>query len=82
MGLEGDLRVSVQVGTRRAGGETHRVTAQPGQDVVVMQIENGPSLVLHPTTARDLLVAQSVKQRGISRGFALTPLGIRSTISM
>ena len=68
MGLEGDLRVSVEVGTRRAGGETHRVTAQPGQDVVVMQIENGPSLVLHPTTARDLLMAQSVKQRGISRG--------------
>jgi hypothetical protein len=36
--------------------------------VVVLQIENGPSLVLHPTTARDLLMAQSAKQRGVSRG--------------
>jgi len=68
MGLEGDLRASVEVGKRRAGGQAHRVTAQPGQDVVVLQIENGPSLVLHPTTARDLLMAQSVKQRGVNRG--------------
>lgn len=67
-GLEGDLKASVRVGSRRAGGETHRITAQPGVDVVVLQIDNGPSLVLHPSTARDLLMAQSMKQRGISRG--------------
>lgn len=72
-GLEGELKASVQVGSRRAGGETHRITAQPGLDVVVLQIDNGPSLVLHPSTARDLLMAQSVKQRGISRGTGGAP---------
>jgi hypothetical protein len=34
--------------------------------VVVLHIANGPSLVLHPSSARDLLVAQSGTQRGIT----------------
>lgn len=64
--LKGELKASVEVGVRRAGGETHRITATPGEDVVVLHIANGPSLVLHPSSARDLLVAQSGTQRGIT----------------
>jgi len=36
-----------------------RVSARPGEDVVVLTIANGPTLVLHPADARDLLLAQS-----------------------
>lgn len=68
--IDGKVKASVRVESRRAGGETHRITALPGQDVVVLEIENGPSLMLHPASARDLLMAQSPKARGISRSSA------------
>ncbi len=55
----GAIKASVRVGTQRGGGEPVRVTARPGQDVVVLSIANGPTLVLHPADARDLMLAQS-----------------------
>jgi CHAT domain-containing protein len=55
----GAVKASVRVGTQRGGGEPVRVTARPGQDVVVLSIANGPTLVLHPADARDLMLAQS-----------------------
>ena len=36
-------RSAVRVGARRAGGEVVRVTARPGDDIVVVRIANGPS---------------------------------------
>src|SRR5262249_35993214 len=50
---------AVRVGTERGGGEPVRVSARPGRDVVVLEIANGPTLVLHPAAARDLMLAQS-----------------------
>ena len=55
----GSVKASVRVGTLRGGGEPVRVTARPGDDVVVLSIANGPTLVLHPADARDLMLAQS-----------------------
>src|SRR5450432_4825577 len=55
----GSVKASVRVGTQRGGGEPVRVTARPGEDVVVLQVANGPTLVLHPADARDLMLAQS-----------------------
>ena len=55
----GAVRASIRVGTQRSGAEPVRVTARPGQDVVVLSIANGPTLVLHPADARDLMQAQS-----------------------
>ncbi|MEO5695912.1 MAG: CHAT domain-containing protein [Burkholderiaceae bacterium] len=55
----GTVKVSVRVGAQRAGGDAVRVTARPGDDVVVLTIANGPTLVLHPEDARDLLRAQA-----------------------
>src|SRR5450755_3293653 len=55
----GQVKVSVRVGTQRGGGEPVRVTVRPGQDVVVLSVANGPTLVLHPAAARDLMLAQS-----------------------
>src|SRR5689334_8658484 len=55
----GALKAAVRVGTERGGGEPVRVTARPGEDVVVLEIANGPTLVLHPADARDLMLAQS-----------------------
>ena len=53
------VRASVRVGTQRSSGEPVRVTARPGEDVVVLSVANGPTLVLHPADARDLMLAQS-----------------------
>ena len=50
---------SVRVGAPRGSGDTVRLTARPGEDVVVLTVANGPTLVLHPEHARDLLLAQS-----------------------
>ncbi len=67
----GRVEVAVRVGTQRAGGKPVRVTARPGEDVVVLTIANGPALVLHPEDARDLMLAQSAS---ITRS-ALAPGG-------
>jgi len=62
----GRVKHRVDVVTQRDGGASSaRVTAVPGEDVVVLQIAGGPELVLHPEHARDLMLAQSVKS---SRG--------------
>ena len=58
-GVRGSLKSSVRVGAQRSGGEPVRVTARPGEDVVVLTIANGPTLVLHPEDARDLMRAQA-----------------------
>ncbi len=55
----GTVKTSVRVGAQRGAGDAVRVTARPGQDVVVLTIANGPTLVLHPEDARDLLRAQA-----------------------
>ncbi len=41
-----------------------RVSAEPGRDVVVLSVVNGPTLVLHPQAASDLLRAQAPLVRG------------------
>ena len=59
LGLRGSVRSSVQVGARRGAGDQVRLVARPGEDVVVLSIVNGPTLVLHPADARDLMRAQA-----------------------
>ena len=60
-GARGKVKASVRVGVERGAGAgaAVRVTARPGEDVVVLSVANGPTLVLHPADARDLLLAQS-----------------------
>ncbi|MDP1687099.1 CHAT domain-containing protein [Hydrogenophaga sp.] len=58
----------VQVGATRGNSEAVRLTARPGLDAVVLHISNGPSLMLHPETARDLMLAQT----GLTRSRAST----------
>lgn len=58
-GNGGSVKVSVRVGAQRGSGDAVSVTARPGEDVVVLTIANGPTLVLHPEDARDLLRAQA-----------------------
>ena len=58
-------RTAMRVGIQRSGSESVRVTARPGEDVCVLTLENGPTLVLSPDTARDLMQAQSA---GTTRG--------------
>jgi len=59
----GRLKESVRVGARRGTQDEVRVTAVPGEDVVVLHLTNGPSLMLHPATARDLMLAQGSATR-------------------
>ena len=60
----GTVKAGVRVGAQRGGADAVRVGARVGEDVVVLTIANGPTLVLHPEDARDLLRAQ---QSGATR---------------
>ena len=62
-GMPGVVKASVKLSARRAGGESVRVSAVPGEDVVVLRLANGPVLTLHPETARDLMLGQGGTQR-------------------
>ena len=59
-GIGGTIKHSVLLSSQRAAsGATVPVTAVPGEDLVILHIDGGPSLVLHPENARDLLRSQS-----------------------
>ena len=74
----GTIKASVRVAAQRGGGETVRVSATPDEDVVVLHISGGPSLVLHPETARDLMLAQGTAQRsGGTPGEVAVPAQLR-----
>ena len=65
----GRVKQSVRVGVRRGGGlDRIRVSAVPGDDIVVLHIAGGPSLVLHPENARDkcLVFAALCNQAGLA----------------
>jgi tetratricopeptide (TPR) repeat protein len=64
--VQGRVKDAVRLAARRSGGEAVRVTAVPGEDVVVLRIAGGPALTLHPQTARDLMLGQGSAKR--SRG--------------
>ena len=73
----GTVKASVRVGNVRGGvlddaaaGSTVQVVARPGEDVVVLTIAGGPTLVLHPQDARDLMQAQAAAASGATRGAA------------
>ncbi|MBR0897095.1 CHAT domain-containing protein [Bradyrhizobium tropiciagri] len=63
----GHLKDSVLVTAQRGAGDAVIKTAAavPGEDIVVIDIAGGPSLWLHPESARDLLQAQ---QDPLARG--------------
>lgn len=63
--LPGRVKDAVRVGARRSGGgsDSVRVSAVPGEDVVVLRLAGGPALVLHPETARDLMLGQGTARR-------------------
>jgi tetratricopeptide (TPR) repeat protein len=55
----GRLKASVTVTAQRGAGDSDiRTQAVPGEDIVIVDIAGGPSLWLHPETARDLLESQ------------------------
>lgn len=54
----GEVTQAVRVGARRSGGGEVELTARPGQDVVEITLTNGPTLVLHPQDAFELMRAQ------------------------
>jgi CHAT domain-containing protein len=66
---QGRVKESVRVGAHRGGGGSDvRVDAIPGEDVVVLHVANGPALMLHPETARDLFRAQASATEEKTRG--------------
>jgi len=56
--LNGQVKSAARVGARRGGPEAVRLTAKPGEDIVLLHLSNGPTLYLHPQDARELLRAQ------------------------
>ncbi|MET0508517.1 MAG: CHAT domain-containing protein [Burkholderiaceae bacterium] len=59
-GIPGRPKQAVEVGATGRGADSVPVllSAEPGRDFVVLTIDNGPTLVLHPEHARDLLRSQ------------------------
>lgn len=72
------VKASVRVGATRDGGKAQRTTVRPGEDVVELTIANGPTLVLSPEAARDLLRAQNP---GITRSAIGAGAGDEVTVS-
>lgn len=82
------LKQSVAVGTLRGIDSPVNMTADPGKDVVVLHLENGPRLVLHPEHARALLMAQAgtmpvddADDGGAARGQAPSLLTVPPTLA-
>ena len=77
----GVIKQTVRVGAARGGGSDVRMTAQPGEDIVVLHVQGGPALVLHPENARDLVLAQTgaqpvrggVRMRTLAAGEVVIP---------
>ena len=64
----GRIKQSARVGAQRGGARDIRMVAIPGEDVVVLHVAGGPALVLHPESARDLLLAQAATQQDRGAG--------------
>jgi len=80
LGLPGKPKCAALLGARRAGGDKVRLEAVPGEDVVVLHLSGGPALVLHPETARDLLLGQGTARRssgGATPGVVEVPAQLR-----
>ncbi|RQO63053.1 hypothetical protein DBR47_00300 [Paucibacter sp. KBW04] len=76
----GRIKASVRLSTGTArdaadAGSLVRVSAKPGEDVVVLTIAGGPTLVLHPEDARDLMRAQTAGQGSTGTRGATVALG-------
>ncbi|MCP5270540.1 MAG: CHAT domain-containing protein [Burkholderiaceae bacterium] len=79
-GLPGQVKARVTVGARRAGVEPVRLEAVPGEDLVVLHVAGGPALVLHPETARDMLLGQgtqTTRSAGVATGDVVVPTQLR-----
>jgi tetratricopeptide (TPR) repeat protein/triacylglycerol esterase/lipase EstA (alpha/beta hydrolase family) len=74
----GRVKGSVELRATRGGGSDVALDAVPGTDVVVMEIAGGPTLVLHPETARDLLLAQDggARARGSAAPAAVDSISV------
>ena len=77
----GQRKQIVRVGVRRGAGAETALEAVPGEDVVVLHIAGGPALVLHPETARDLMLAQSgEKKRGAAAARGATAVAVPANL--
>jgi len=72
--LTGKVKAAVRVTARRGAGEVVRITAQPGEDIVVIRLANGPALYLHPEHARELMRAQIGAVQPSTRGIGEPPI--------
>lgn len=70
----GTVRQAVRLAATRAAGKPVKLVARAGEDVVRLTLANGPTLVLHPESARDLLASQ---QRGSTRAAAATAADVQ-----
>lgn len=67
---------TVRVGLARSGAPQQRLEATLGEDAVILGIANGPELILHPATARDLLRSQTDGVKSPDRGGSAAPANI------
>lgn len=61
--LPGRIKHAVHLGRTRSTTQEVRVEAIVDEEIVVLQLEDGPTLILHPNTARALIQQQSTALR-------------------
>jgi pimeloyl-ACP methyl ester carboxylesterase len=57
--IDAKIKDAITLSTTRGAGDDFRLDATSGSHYVVLDIKDGPSLLLHPNNARDLLKAQT-----------------------
>jgi tetratricopeptide (TPR) repeat protein/pimeloyl-ACP methyl ester carboxylesterase len=65
---EGSVKYCVQIAVRRGMGSEVTLNVDTSKDVMAVHIANGPVLVLHPETARDLFEAQQSHESRSAHG--------------
>ncbi|MGV7245904.1 esterase/lipase family protein, partial [Caballeronia sp. M23-90] len=68
--IDAQVTDSVVLSTTRGAGDDFRLAATTGNHYVILDIKDGPSLVLHPNNARDLLKAQQTPDNVTANGNA------------
>lgn len=84
MPLQGHASAHVKEAARDDGSSSAgpvRLSATPGEDVVVMEVAGGPQLVLHPDAAQQMVTAPQQAKRGFLGGLLMSAVSVVTGLS-
>ncbi len=84
MPLQGHASAHVKESARTDGSASAgpvRLSATPGEDVVVMEVADGPQLVLHPDAAQQMVMAPQQAKSGFLGGLLMSAVSVVTGLS-